>query len=498
VLRRRQFIGGGLAGAVALSFGSGFWRDALAATATPGVGPYGPLGAPDANGVRLPEGFSSRVVARGGLPVEGTTYAWPAFPDGAATFPDRDGGYILVVNSEVPLDGQGGASAIRFASDGSVRDAYRILGGTSTNCAGGGTPWGTWLSCEEVDDGRVWECRPEGPASAAIARPALGVFKHEAVTVDPQGKRLYLTEDLEDGGFYRFTPESYPDLDSGLLEIAGVAADGKVQWLEVPDPSAASTPTRQQVPASTEFKRGEGIWFDSGTVYVATTADSRIHAYDTQAERIDILYDAAALADPPLTNVDNITVSRSGDLFVCEDDGGNDPFDIALITPERQVSRFLKLTGPQHGVGGSELASELAGVIFDPSGTRMYFSSQRGFGAGVTYEVTGPFRPSTAAAPNAPEPPDEQTPASSERREDAPGSSPAAPRGGSGGGSPGEGLGHAAGADEAAKLASTGYPAAAVAAAGAGVAAAGLAAHRVLRDREPTQEDPDEGASTAR
>ena len=105
---------------------------------------------------------------------------------------------------------------------------------------------------------------------------------------------------------------------------------------------------------------------------------------------MQVIYDAGALTDPPLTEVDNITVSKSGDLFVCEDEGGADPFDIAIITPAREVARFLKLTGPQHG--SEPASSEVAGVVFDPSGKRMYFSSQRAFSTGVVYEVSGPFR----------------------------------------------------------------------------------------------------------
>src|SRR5690606_16505945 len=83
---------------------------------------------------------------------------------------------------DVPLTG--GAGAIRFAADGSIVDAYGILDGTLSNCAGGLTPWGTWLSCEEWEDtegyaaGRVWECDPFG-VEDAVARPALGICKHE-------------------------------------------------------------------------------------------------------------------------------------------------------------------------------------------------------------------------------------------------------------------------------------------------------------------------------
>jgi secreted PhoX family phosphatase len=399
MLRRREFIRTGLVAAGTVALGPRFWEQALARPARPGRGPYGPLGGPDENGIMLPEGFTSRVIAQGNERVPGTDYTWHIFSDGAATLGTPDGGWILVSNSENPPDfgggetGQGGASAIRFDAGGEIRDAYRILEGTSTNCAGGATPWGTWLSCEEFSEGMVWECDPLGEREAK-ARPALGVFDHEAVAVDPRRGHLYLTEDLEDGGFYRFTPRRKGDLRKGRLEIARVRRDGAVDWKRVPDPSAAEAPTREQAPGATEFKRGEGIWYDRGFVYVATTADSKIHRYNVRTGRIRVIYDAARLESPPLTDVDNITVSRSGDLFVCEDPGGEDPFDIAIITPgpDRRVARFLKVTGPQHGLPPSLLSSELTGVCFDPSGGRMYFASQRAFFSGVVYEITGPFR----------------------------------------------------------------------------------------------------------
>jgi secreted PhoX family phosphatase len=389
-LTRRQLIGAGVGGVASVAVGGALWREVLGAApnATPRpVSGYGPRGAPDANGIRLPHGFEARVIARGEQPVADTGYRWHLASDGMATFPTGDGGWILVSNSETLA---GGASAIRFAADGRIADAYRILSGTLQNCSGGGTPWGTWLSCEEVEGGHVWECDPTG-RRPAVKLPALGAFKHEAAAVDPRGRRVYLTEDLIDGGFYRFTPDRWPDLGSGLLEIATVDGTGRTTWTRVPDPAARTTPTRRQVPASTELQRGEGIWRDGGVIYVATTADHRVQAYDIAAERFELLYDGLASRSAPLLRVDQLTATRAGEIFVCEDIA-TDEIDIGVIERGGAVSRFLSVTGQQHEV------SELTGVTFDPSGGRMYFASQRAGGSdgmpgpGAIYEISGPFR----------------------------------------------------------------------------------------------------------
>ncbi len=388
-MRRRELVKSGLVAAGTLSLGPAFWETAFASPARAAKGPYGALLAPDRNGLMLPEGFRSRVVARGGAVVTGTPYVFPIFPDGAATYGTRDGGWVLVSNSEVPA--VGGASAIRFAPDGEIEAAYRILDGTDLNCAGGATPWGTWLSCEETDEGQVWECDPFGTRRARV-RPALGTFKHEAVAYDPREDRLYLTEDLRNGALYRFTLERRGDLDRGLLEIAMEPdSRGRTTWKRVPDPSASETPTRFQVPGRRVFERGEGIWYDSGNVYVATTADRRIHVYNTESRKLGTLFRASRLKDSELTSVDNLTVSRAGDIFVCEDHGDPDPLDVALITqePKREVSRFLRATGSQHK---RPVASELTGICFNPAGDRLYVSSQRGNLLGIIYEVSGPFR----------------------------------------------------------------------------------------------------------
>ena len=112
-----------------------FWRNLYAAPAAPGPGPYGPLSAtPDANGLRLPAGFSSRIIARSGSEVAGTGYTWHLAPDGGACFPLADGGWAYTSNSELPI--VGGAAVVRFSADGTITSAQKILSNTSANCSG--------------------------------------------------------------------------------------------------------------------------------------------------------------------------------------------------------------------------------------------------------------------------------------------------------------------------------------------------------------------------
>ena len=373
---------GGQAGSGGQAGGAGQGGAGGAASKSSNIANLGPLEAADKNGVRLPSGFTSRIVAESGkAPVKGGSYVWHGAPDGGAVFNGPAGGWIYVSNSEI--SGTGGVGALVFDKNGNVIDAYAICKNTNRNCAGGITPWGTWLTCEETSNGQVYECDPSGQASAKLW-PALGTFAHEAVAVDPKTQHLFLTEDRSDGRFYRFVPDNlkggFADLSAGKLQVATVT-QGKVTWTTLPDPEAKKGSTRSQIPSSTAFNGGEGIWYHDGTMYFATKGDNRIWAYDIAAAKISIFYEKKTSTNPILSGVDNVTVSCCGDVLVAEDGGD---LEIVALLPNGTPKSLIKLEG--HG------GSEITGPAFDPSLNRLYFSSQRGTnGSGITFEVSGPF-----------------------------------------------------------------------------------------------------------
>jgi secreted PhoX family phosphatase len=385
-VERRSFLRGAVVGTSATAFGFTLWHGAAsAAPAQPGSGPYGALLPADSNGIQLPAGFTSRVIARTGQKVGSTSYTWHKAPDGGACFADGSG-WIYVSNSEI--SSTGGASAVKFSSTGAITGAYRILSNTNRNCAGGATPWNTWLSCEEVSTGYVYETDPWG-VNAAVRRPAMGRFNHEAAAADPVRKVIYLTEDASDGCLYRFVPATWGNLSSGTLQVlkAGTATSGSFTWATVPDPDGSPTATRDQVSGAKLFNGGEGCHYADDKVWFTTKGDNRLWQLNLLSNTYELAYDDSLVVggSAPLTGVDNVTGAASGDLFVAED-GGN--MEICVITPDDVVAPFLRVTG--------QSSSEICGPAFSPDGKRLYFSSQRGTSGsssgGITYEVSGPFR----------------------------------------------------------------------------------------------------------
>ena len=363
---------------------------------------------PDANGLLLPEGFSSRVIAQSAMNAGGMLMPLPFFPDGASTFPDPQapGGWIHVVNSEVPnLNGlvgltglplpsltipslpllSGGVYAFRFDPQGNLTSAYPLLTGSSTNCAGGTTPWGTWISCEEIENGTSFEVHPLGQGSIdGVSYPvrldSLGIFQHEAAALDPANRHVYLTEDQGDGRFYRLVAEDRRpwdgsvkiDLTRGRLQVAQVlgddpAATRAVLWHDVPNPlGGSSEPTRAQVAASTPFDGGEGCFYREGIVYFTSKGDNRVWAYDTERALLDLIYDDDRFAEPLLTGVDNLIATPEGHLLIAEDGGD---MQIVVITVAREIAPLAQAPG--------QTSSEITGLSLTPDGRRLYFASQR-------------------------------------------------------------------------------------------------------------------------
>jgi len=173
-----------------------------------------------------------------------------------------------------------------------------------------------------------------------------------------------------------------------MLQVlrAGSATSGSFTWAIVPDPDGSPTPARRQVSGAKSFNGGEGCHYANNTVWFTTKGDNRVWQLNLSDNTYELAYDDN-LVNPgpaPLTEVDNITGSTFGDLYVAED-GVN--MEICLITPDDRIAVFLRINGQGR--------SEITGPTFIPAGNRLYFSSQRGTtgspSGGITYCVTGPF-----------------------------------------------------------------------------------------------------------
>lgn len=406
--------------------------------------------------LRLPEGF--RYIS----------YGWTGDPldDGTATPPAHDGmGVVhadgdvitLVRNHEVSADSPavaansvrpydpyagGGCTSLKFdTARGQWLSSWLSCSGTSRNCAGGTTPWGTWLTCEEtlvgphqVDKpdepprkfekthGWIFEVPPDG-STDPVPLMEMGRFVHEAIAVDHRTGIVYQTEDRGTSGFYRFVPNRRGELAAGgqleMAEVVGqpdlrrgvpAGASFDVRWHKIADPYRAHTPgkpeedglgvfTQGRAAGGTVFARLEGCWFGNGLVYFDSTSGGaakagQIWQYDPQTERLSLLFESPA--KDVLNMPDNLCVSPQGGLVLCEDNnyGSTEhPQRIFLLSQQGELRLFaennVQLNEEKNGIAGDFRTKEWAGANFSPDGRWLFVNAQS---PGITFAITGPWQ----------------------------------------------------------------------------------------------------------
>lgn len=470
-LTRRDFAKrSALTGAgVALAGSAGVLASAPGApaadAATPGAAGYGPL-QPDPEGIlALPAGFSYRILTRTGVTTLDSGEPTPSNHDGTGTFEGPRGTTLIVNNHElkgprskwphpVPLAeglvydpaAAGGCTVVEVAQDGTPVGERVGIAGTSTNCAGGTTPWGTWLTCEETEDkaghngmtkdhGYVFEVDPHDLAAGRDPKPikALGRYAHEAVVVDARRGHLYLTEDADspNGLFYRWTPPQGFRHGRGrlrtLADDAGVLAAPRcfdsggrfvddlsratkpgtvygVDWIEVPDRDARTVPVREQFDDGdiTRARKLEGLWWADGGAYVVSSYardespvphDGQVWFYDPRRRTLTLKVLLGVNTDPTadgaLDGPDNITVSPYGGLIIAEDGEG-----VQHLFGATEDGRTYPLARNELNIGTADEPefSEFTGPVFSPDGRTLFANIQE---PGLLLAITGPWRRQT-------------------------------------------------------------------------------------------------------
>jgi secreted PhoX family phosphatase len=420
---------------------------------------YGPLVADPRRMLDLPAGFAYQVISQAGETMS-DGFLVPGKADGMGCFDAGDGKVLLVRNHElsvtdfdygpfglggrlagkldkslaydihdtgVPLGGGTTTILYDLKSRQTVRQHLSLVG-TAVNCAGGVTPWGSWLSCEETtleaglevgkDHGYVFEV-PSADTRLVVPAPlkAMGRFKHEAACIDPRTGVVYMTEDVADGLFYRFLPNDRRNLAAGgRLQALGLveAPEGgdtrnfeehsfaprswkAVRWIDLDGVENPNDDIRRRghEKGAAMFARGEGLYFGQGELYFACTAGGAIGAGQIfryapspsegqsgekdQPGRLQLFVESADTR--VLDYADNLVVAPWGHVIVCEDRYSDvDRNHLRGVTPDGKVYTL----GRNVFTGNSEFA----GACFSPDGATLFVNIQN---PGITLAVTGPW-----------------------------------------------------------------------------------------------------------
>jgi secreted PhoX family phosphatase len=437
-INRRTFLTAAAGAALTGPF-AGFAARAEAAQGKPtGVG-YGPL-APvkdQTTGLELlmlPRGFEyvsfgwRNDVMSDGRPT-------PSNHDGMAAF--RAGDRVRLVRNHERGNGvpfaaghatydplaSGGTTTLVFdVENGELVEDYASLSGTVRNCAGGPTPQGSWLSCEETTaingvtrHGYVFEVPSAGLADAVPLR-AMGRFSHEATATDPDTGIVYETEDAGSSALYRFVPANPANLAAGgvleAMKLAGTTdtidwttgMSAAAEWVVVdnPDwgPGEPSTWVQAAAKGAARISRGEGAWYGNGVIYVVSTSggparQGQVFAYDPVAATFTCVFSSPSSS--VLNAPDNITVSPRGGMVLCEDGSGLEYMH--GLTPDGEIFTFAQnnvVLPPEvmaaRGYTGSNdfTGSEWCGATFEPKNGNWLFANVQG--PGITFAITGPWR----------------------------------------------------------------------------------------------------------
>jgi secreted PhoX family phosphatase len=447
-----------------------FLKGIAAAAVTPSItsacraGPEASRLVPDANRILdLPQGFDYTIVSRAGDPMNDGLLV-PTRHDGMAAFPADDGTIRLVCNHELQPDwpevrplherwpdlpesmksrfydrggdvtpGAGGTTTTIYNPETKATERqFLSLGGTEYNCAGGATPWGTWLSCEECFEsegniryldraarrdrkhGYVFEVSAySNELVDAVPIKAMGRFEHEACAIHEPTGIVYMTEDRRYGLFYRYIPDVPGKLIEGGLLQALVIRDRpsgqthnwsstpdvtlnkayETAWVDVgnPDPEDNGLRLTGAKLGAATFARGEGLCEAGDRFAFACTNGGRAQQGQVFTYKPSVFEGTAAEQDEPgelmliaesdgdslLQNADNLVMAPWGDLIVCEDTAGH--CGLVGIRPD----------GSQYALADNVYSdSELAGACFSPDGSILFVNIQH---PGTTLAIAGPW-----------------------------------------------------------------------------------------------------------